>query len=87
MSTVSNRSWREAIARHFEANFPALSGGDATSATRVHLAFHVAPSEAVATKILDGNFAILAELDPGFFGQVRAAVPPQLMHPTRRARG
>jgi len=36
---------------------------------RVFLAFHVAPSEEVAQKILMGNFAILAELDPGFFGQ------------------
>ena len=36
---------------------------------RVFLAFHVAPSEEVAHKILMGNFAILAELDPGFFGQ------------------
>ena len=87
MSSVSHKPWREAIARHFEVNFSPLSGGDATSATRVHLAFHVAPSEAVAIKILEGNFAILAELDPGFFGQVRAVVPPQLMHPTRRARG
>ena len=79
MSTVSHRPWRKAIARHFEQNFAPLSGGDAPgSVARVHLAFHVAPSEAVATKILEGNFAILAELDPGFFGQARALVPLRL---------
>ena len=87
MEPTSHRPWRKAIARHVEQNFAPLSGGDApASVARVHLAFHVAPSEAVATKILEGNFAILAELDPGFFGQARATLPPQLMAHTQRPR-
>ena len=36
---------------------------------RAWLAFHAAPSEAVARQILLGNFAILQQLDDGFIGQ------------------
>ena len=58
---------------YFEQHYEPLRG-DGTSATRVYLGFHVAPNEEIAHKIIAGNFAILAELDPGFFGQARA--PP-----------
>ena len=37
---------------------------------RVWLAFHAAPNETVAKSVCAGGFAILAQLDAGFFAQV-----------------
>ena len=64
----SHVAWRESIEKYIADTYAPLRGG-ASNATRVLLAFHVAPSEAVAATIMQGNFGILSEVDAGFFGQ------------------
>ena len=60
---------RQAVLNHFRA-YPSLAPDiPGLSGVKVVLGFHAAPNEEVARSILGGNFAILASLDDGYFGQ------------------
>ena len=60
---------RQAALNHFRA-YPSLAPDiPGLSGVKVVLGFHAAPNEEVARSILGGNFAILASLDDGYFGQ------------------
>ena len=65
--TAEQRSARRAVLDRFMRTYPSLAEGAPN--VRVWLAFHAAPSEAVAKSVCGGGFAVLSQLDAGFFGQ------------------
>jgi hypothetical protein len=65
--TAAQRSARRAVLDRFLRTYPSLAEGAPNA--RVWLAFHAAPSEAVAESVCGGGFAVLSQLDAGFFGQ------------------
>ena len=65
--TEAQRAARRAVLDRFMGTYPSLVEG--APHARVWLAFHAAPNEAVARSVCGGGFAVLSQLDAGFFGQ------------------
>ena len=66
--TTAQRAARQAVLNRFMSTYPSVV--DEAPHVRVWLAFHAAPNETVAKSVCAGGFAILAQLDAGFFAQV-----------------